>query len=164
MAEAPKSSGGSFFQKKVAGIPVPILAVGGGVLAVIIYRKYKSSSASSTTSATPATTDTTGTGTTSSGDNGYGGGYGGGGGGGPSGILAAIQALTSSINANQATLNAIQKQTATKTAPAKPVSTKPTAIPSAVNTNLKRTGKPGTPIYQHPGTGVRGSGFKNTSF
>jgi hypothetical protein len=75
------SSSTSLMKKKVGGIPVPILLVGGGVVAYLLYKHFAGSS-SSTTPATTGTTTGTGTGTGTGGGTG-GGGDGGGGGGGP---------------------------------------------------------------------------------
>ncbi|MHB1474966.1 MAG: hypothetical protein ACYCV4_15365 [Dermatophilaceae bacterium] len=74
------SSSTSLMKKKVGGIPVPILLVGGGVAAYLLYKHFAGSS-SSTTPATTGTTTGTGTGTGTGG--GTGGGGDGGGGGGP---------------------------------------------------------------------------------
>ena len=56
MADEPKTppKGGSILKKKWHGVPVPLLAVGGGVAVLLIYKWYKDrQSASSTT--TPST-------------------------------------------------------------------------------------------------------------
>ena len=60
---APKK-GGNLFKKKVAGIPVPILLVVGGVAVYYLYTKYKANSSASTSStATPTASSGTPTGT-----------------------------------------------------------------------------------------------------
>ncbi len=52
--EASKSSKGSFLKKKVAGVPMPIVLLGGGVVAYLVYRHFHSNSSASTSStATP---------------------------------------------------------------------------------------------------------------
>ncbi len=95
--EAPKAKGGSFFQRKMAGLPVWAWAaiIGGGVAAWWLYQKYQAGQASSTTST--ASSGTTGT-ASAPGENyptgGFGvGGYGGTGGG----TQSSSQSLTTSL-------------------------------------------------------------------
>ena len=74
---APKK-GGSLTKKKIAGIPMPVLLVVGGIGVFYLYKKYKANSAASTSStATPTASSTTPTDTSSGYGNGsgYGGGY-----------------------------------------------------------------------------------------
>lgn len=87
MAEVPAippkpKKGGSLFKKKVAGLPLPVVLVGGGLGLYLVYRYYKSHQAASTSSiATP----TASSGTTPDQSGGYmgsGGGYSGASGGG----------------------------------------------------------------------------------
>ena len=87
MAEAPAKkktapSSGGLMSKKVGGVPLPIIIVGGLVAAIVIYRKIKGSSSSSATTATGADTSGTGTSGTDTGtsDGSGGGGWSGGGG------------------------------------------------------------------------------------
>lgn len=80
MAEEPKpkaeaKKGESIFKKKWHGVPVPLIAVGGGLVLYLGYRWYENRNASSSSTTTPSTTstgDTTGTGS----DTGLGGGLG----------------------------------------------------------------------------------------
>lgn len=55
MAEEPKApaKGGSFLSKKVKGVPMPVIVVGGVVIAYFLYSKYKASQ-STTAAATTA--------------------------------------------------------------------------------------------------------------
>lgn len=69
----PKGKGGSLLKKKVAGIPLPVLLVVGGLGLFYVYKKYEANKSSTSSTATP--TASTGTGDDT-------GGYQGGGGGG----------------------------------------------------------------------------------
>ncbi len=128
----PKAKSGGLMSKKVAGIPVPILVVGAGVTAFVIYKKLKGSSSSTSTDTTPATSTDTGSlnGEGSGYSGGGGGGYGGGGAG-ISSLAAAIQALTtelgsSSPTATSPTTSSTSTTTTTSTPVPSPVSSKPT--------------------------------------
>ena len=92
-APAKPDKKGNLLKKKVAGIPVPVLLVVGGVAVFYLYKKYKGASSSSSSTATP--TDSSGTPTDASGGyTGDGGGYGGGSDGGansPTGTSTANQ-------------------------------------------------------------------------
>ena len=46
---------GDFLKKKVAGIPMPVILIGGAVVAYYLYSKYKSNAAASTSSAATPT-------------------------------------------------------------------------------------------------------------
>lgn len=72
-AKAPKK--GSLWSRKFHGVPVPLIAAGGGLALYLVYRWYENRNAASSSTTTPSTTstgDTTGT------DGGYGGVGGGG--------------------------------------------------------------------------------------
>ncbi len=72
------AKGASIFSKKVGGIPVPVLAVGGGIAVYLLYQHFHNASSATTSSvATPtSSTGTTGGGGTSgSGTGGGGGGW-----------------------------------------------------------------------------------------
>ena len=71
----PKGKGGSLLKKKVAGIPVPVLLVVGGLALFWVYKKYEGNKSSTSSTATP----TASTGTADGTDGGYQGGGGGGG-------------------------------------------------------------------------------------
>ena len=82
MAEEPKpkaeaKKGESIFKKKWHGVPVPLIAVGGGLVLYLGYRWYKNRQSATSSTTTPSTTST---GDTTGADNGLGGGFGGGGG------------------------------------------------------------------------------------
>ena len=67
MAEEPGASpakpkkGGNLFKKKVAGIPVPILLVVGGVGVYYLWKKHQASTAAASTSSTATPTASSGT-------------------------------------------------------------------------------------------------------
>ena len=165
---APKSGG--LMSKKVAGIPVPILALGGLVVGILIYKKIKGSSsrtAASTTPAAAATPTDTGAGT---GTTGSGGGYGGGGpsgGGGFSATLAALQAEIGALqpggNTTNTTNNAYNTNTTNnsttnntynnKTTTPTKTSSKPTAKAPAVNTITKAPKGTGVVVKSSAGGG-----------
>ena len=47
----------NILHKKIAGIPVPVLAVGGGIAAIVLYRKFGGGGAASGGATNPATSD-----------------------------------------------------------------------------------------------------------
>ena len=57
-----KKGSGSIMKKKVAGIPMPVILIGGGIVAYLLYRHFTSSAAASTSS---TATPTSSSGTTS---------------------------------------------------------------------------------------------------
>ena len=138
-APAPAAKSGGIMSKKIGGVPLPILALGGVVVAALIYKKIKGSSSSTAAAATtPASTDTSGTDTGSdtgsSGSGSGGGGWSGGGsqGGGLSATLAAIQASLAALAAGQTitpntTINLAGIKGVKAPNPIVPVSQKPTS-------------------------------------
>jgi hypothetical protein len=125
--------------KKVGGVPVPILVVGGVVVAVLIYRKLKGSTSSTTSTGTTAAGDTTGT--TSDQGTGYsGGGYSGdgsgGGNGGYSSLLAQIAALQTTQSSHTAN---ITQQANSKEAQIKALQNKLNSIKGTGSTATSKT-------------------------
>jgi hypothetical protein len=153
-----KASGSSLMSKKVAGIPVPILAVVAGVGGYLLYKHYKGTSTSSTTATgtTPATTDTgagtdTGTGYTGGGGGGY---TAGSGGGQLATTLAAIQAELQALTTTASTqtlgpqsVALTQNQPVTKPVP---VSKKPTAKVAALPPSPVKSAVAGTASIVSP--------------
>ncbi len=221
MAEAPAKkkaapSSGGLMSKKVGGVPLPIIIVGGLVAAIVIYRKIKgSSSSTAATTATGADTSGTGTSGTDAGtsDGSSGGGWSGGGGstgaggGGGSGrgqnsgfssLLAQIATLQTEVGSlvNQGSQVSLPhtvpnpKGTDILKVTPKPVSAKPTLVTSGpsiftaaqaaktktnapvkanpklgqagVEPTVKQTTTGTTPAKAKVGTGVQGSGLKNS--
>jgi hypothetical protein len=125
--------------KKVAGIPVPILVVGGVVVAVLIYRKLKGSTSSTTSTGTTAAGDTTGT--TSDQGTGYsGGGYSGDGSGGGNGGYSSLLAQIAALQTTQASQTAtITQQANSKEAQIKALQNKLNSIKGTGSTATSKT-------------------------
>jgi len=125
--------------KKVAGIPVPILVVGGVVVAVLVYRKLKGSTSSTTSTGTTAAGDTTGT--TSDQGTGYsGGGYSGDGSGGGNGGYSSLLAQIAALQTTQASQTAtITQQANSKEAQIKALQNKLNSIKGTGSTATSKT-------------------------
>jgi hypothetical protein len=167
--------------KKVAGIPVPILVVGGVVVAVLVYRKLKGSTSSTTSTGTTAagdTTGTTGTDTGTSGGYSGGGGYSGdgsgGGNGGYSSLLAQIAALqstqasqtatiTQQANSKEAQIKALQNKLNSIKGTGSTATSK-TKVASGVSTggHYETSGAP-APVSAKPVPGARTAATKTTA-
>jgi len=163
--------------KKVGGVPVPILVVGGVVVAVLIYRKLKGSTSSTTSTGTTAAGDTTGT--TSDQGTGYsGGGYSGdgsgGGNGGYSSLLAQIAALqstqasqtatiTQQANSKEAQIKALQNKLNSIKGMGSTATSK-TKVASGVSTggHYETSGAP-APVSAKPVPGARTAATKTTA-
>ncbi len=189
MAEAPAKkkaapSSGGLMSKKVGGVPLPIIIVGGLVAAIVIYRKIKgSSSSTAATTATGADTSGTGTSGTDAGtSDGSGGGWSGGGGstgaggGGGSGrgqnsgfssLLAQIATLQTEVGSlvNQGSQVSLPhtvpnpKGTDILKVTPKPVSAKPTLVtsgPSIFTAAQAAKTQTNAPVVANPKLGQAG--------
>ena len=126
--------------KKVGGIPVPILVVGGVVVAYLLYKKLKGST-SSTTSSTGTTAAGDTTGTTSDQGTGYsGGGYSGDGSGGGNGGYSSLLAQIAALQTTQASQTAtITQQANSKEAQIKALQNKLNSIKGTGSTATSKT-------------------------
>ena len=147
MAEEPKAppKKGSAFSKKFHGIPVPLLAAGGGLVLFLGYRWYKNRSASSASSTTTAPS-TTSTGDTTGTSDGTGGGYGGGGSDPNNGFDPGTTGTTAPTDPTAVT---------TAVRPTAPAKTTPTGV-KAVVSKLGKLTPLGAKTFTVDGTSFKG--------